>query len=116
MKWYEGIFILNPQTRAEETDKGIADLEGEIKKLQGEIVESRRLGKRTLAYPLHKNREGLYLLIYFKMDPAQLETFNRKLRLKEEVWRHLILATSEQAIKEAKFSMEEAPARAYYEE
>ena len=111
MKWYEGMFIVNPTLRGEDVDKTLSEVEGEIKKLKGEVVDSRRLGKKNLAYPIDKQREGLYWLVYFKIDPAQLEPLNRKLHLKEEITRLLILQSSEQAMKNAHISIDEVRVR-----
>lgn len=115
MNWYEGMFIINPLLKVEETDKVVADLEGEIKKLKGEVKEARRFGKKTLAYPINKQKEGSYLLLYFRLDPAQLDAFTKKLHLNEQVLRHLILQSYENAMKEANFRMEEPHTREYEE-
>lgn len=106
MKWYEGMFIINPQLRPEETERVIADIEGEIKKLNGEIVHSRRLGKKMLAYPIQKAREGVYLLLFFKLEPGSFDSLGKKLRLREEILRLLILGSSEQGMKESQICLD----------
>lgn len=106
MKLYEGMFILDPQLREEELKTLIADVEGEIKKLKGEILESRNLGKKRLAYPINKQLDGYYLVLYFNIDSITLDTLNQKLRLKERLFRSLILSTTEELKKETGLYLE----------
>ena len=112
MNLYEGMFILNSLLRPEETDKLVADIEGEMKKLKGEVVETKRLGKKMMAYPINKHNEGVYLLIFFKVEPTSLDALNKKLHLNENIWRILFLQSDEEAMKNAVLRTEE-PRREY---
>lgn len=100
MKLYEGMFILDPQLKDDELTALISEIEGEIKKLKGEILESKSLGKKRMAYSINKQPDGYYLVLYFNLDSITLDTLNQKLRLKERLYRSLILSTTEEIKKE----------------
>ena len=56
----------------------------------GEIVKVDHWGKRRLANPIRKQREGNYVLIQANLTPAFTATLERNLRFLEPVLRFLI--------------------------
>ena len=100
MNLYEGMFILDPHLNDQEVKDLVSDIEEEIKKLNGQIVESHNLGKKRLAYAINKQVEGYYLSLYFKAETSAIDKLNNKYRLKERIFRNLILGTTEDLKKE----------------
>lgn len=86
---YEVMFILDPALDEEkrnatiETVKGIIAAEGEV----GEVDE---WGLRKLAYPIQKKNEGYYVVIEFKAQPTLPKELDRRLKISDNVMRHLI--------------------------
>ena len=111
MKLYEGMFILDPHLKDEELKSLISEIEDEIKKLKGTILESRNLGKKRMAYAINKQPDGYYLILYFNLDSLALDTLNQKLRIKERLFRSLILSTTEELKKETGIYLETVGSR-----
>jgi small subunit ribosomal protein S6 len=61
----------------------------------GEITGTELWGKRTLAYPIKKFFEGLYVLHRVAMPPQGTMEVDRFLRFNEDVIRYLIVRTDE---------------------
>ena len=58
---------------------------------QGTINTTEIWGRRTLAYPIGKNYDGIYVLQRFQMLPVGTEELERLLRFNENVIRHLLI-------------------------
>jgi small subunit ribosomal protein S6 len=90
MNRYEIMFIianaLDDEKKAAivETVKGIIE-DG------GEVTKADVIGTKRLAYPIQKKNEGYYVLIEFNA-PAELpKELDRRLRISDDVVRHLII-------------------------
>ncbi len=63
---------------------------GEVTSLNTTTVNALTLGRRRLAYPIRKFRDGYYALYHFSLDPSGVDEVERELRLNTQVLRHLI--------------------------
>ena len=88
---YEALVIVNAVGTEAELQQAVARVEEPIKKLGGAIEKSQGFGRRRLAYRIGRQQEGVYHLVSFRMDPAQLNELKRLLRLNEGVVRFLVL-------------------------
>jgi small subunit ribosomal protein S6 len=86
---YEMMVLLSPDM--EEPREEVTKIEEVVRNLGGEIVKSDVLGKKKLAYPIDKKTEGVYALLYFKLEPTQTFELKRVLGLRSNIWRQLIL-------------------------
>ena len=95
MRTYETILILKPQL----SDPEVAEFVEKAKKLisgeGGEILSEDKLGRRKLAHPIGRNRDGFYVYIKFKASSAVLDKLNHQLRVSENVMRHINFNASE---------------------
>ena len=55
------------------------------------ILSGRRWDERRLAYPIHGQHRGTYLLIYFSADTQSLVAIRRDLQFNESVLRSLLV-------------------------
>lgn len=62
---------------------------------QGTVATTEIWGRRTLAYPIGKNFDGIYILQRFQMLPSGTDELDRFLRLNENVIRYLLIRTDE---------------------
>lgn len=87
---YEIMYIIDPSL---EDDKKKAAIENvnEIINGNGEVGEVDVWGMRKLAYPINKKTEGYYVVTTFKADPTLPKELDRRLRISDEVIRHLII-------------------------
>lgn len=86
MKQYEIIFITRENLSGKDDP-----LTKEIEALDGKILNTSALGQKQLAYPIKKEKSGFYTSCLFEIEPEKLTDLNRKLDLKEEILRHLII-------------------------
>ncbi len=100
MGLYEGMFILSPDVDGESLEKEIDYLKNEIVKLLGEISEAKALGKRRLAYPINKVKDGFYLLINFAAKSDIIDPFLKKVRLNPNVLRAQVFKKEKHSISE----------------
>ncbi|MDD6043906.1 MAG: 30S ribosomal protein S6 [Eubacteriaceae bacterium] len=90
MKNYELMFIINPtledaKKEAEiEKVKAIIEADGEVEKVDA-------WGMRKLAYPIEKKNEGYYVVVEFKASTELPKELDRKLRISDDVMRHIII-------------------------
>jgi small subunit ribosomal protein S6 len=88
---YEVTYILRPSLEESEVEER-ANAIGEIVKSQGgEVGAVERLGKKRLAYEINDVREGNYVVMQFKSEPAASKELERQLKLHEDVLRALIV-------------------------
>jgi small subunit ribosomal protein S6 len=57
----------------------------------GEVVKTDRVGLKKLAYPIRKKNEGYYVLVEFKAPADLPKELDRRLRISDDVVRHLII-------------------------
>jgi ribosomal protein S6 len=68
---------------------------GEITRLDGNVLTTEVLGKRTFARPMQKRDNGIYVKIRFELDPSQVSVLLGRYRLAEDVFRVQILAVDD---------------------
>ena len=89
---YEITYILKPNLEEAETDERVAALAAGLTSGGGEVVgEIEKMGKRRLAYEIDDTREGFYVVMKFKSEPAQAKELERQMRLNEDVMRALLI-------------------------
>ena len=94
MTKYEVMFILNPtlederRNQAVETVKEIINADGVVEK----VVD---MGMRKLAYPIEKKEEGYYVVVEFDGNPTLPKELDRRLRISDNVMRHIIINKEE---------------------
>lgn len=91
MRAYELVFIAVPDLEKTALDELVEKVAGWIKDGDGSIAKIDRWGKRELAYPIRKLKEGQYVLMDIQMDPANCAGLERNLRLTEPVMRYLLV-------------------------
>jgi len=60
------------------------------------VVEFKELGDKKLAYPIKKETTGSYYLMIVEADNNAINEFDRKIKLDENVIRHLIIRKDEE--------------------
>ena len=68
----------------------------------GTLLSQEMLGKKKLAYPIKKTRNGFYVLQNFNLDGVKLQSLDNKLRSMEPIIRYLIINVEEQEARAAK--------------
>lgn len=97
MQEYEGMFIVDPRLNEDALEQAISSIEEEIAKNGGEIKKRDPWGRRRLAYPINKHREGFYYRLDFLVDEKQIDRLKKTYRLNESILRILITRRSNEA-------------------
>lgn len=99
MRTYEVLYILRPDLDEEATAAAIAKYNQLVQDQGGEIIKTQPWGKRRLAYEIQKFRDGYYVLMLFRGEPAVSQELERVFKISEDVIRYLI-ARQEEAVNE----------------
>ena len=91
MKQYEVTFILKPDLDKGSIDKILGQMQELVAKHKGAIAEIKEMGKNRLAYPLKKNKEGIYYRLNFSIIPDAIAIIKKSLILNESILRVLIV-------------------------
>lgn len=91
---YEVMFIINPTLEDEKKDATVETVQSIIA-ADGEVGKVDVWGMRKLAYPIEKKEEGYYVVVEFKANPTLPYELNRKLRISDNVMRHIIINKDE---------------------
>ncbi len=89
--YYETMYILRPDIAEEEVNNHIEKYNKLLENMGGEILDSQMRGKRRLAYPIAKNREGIYVQLSHQGDGQHIEKIERAMRLSEDVIRYMTI-------------------------
>ena len=84
---YEGLFIFPETLDEEQLDQAIDAVKGELEKLDGSQESVTRLGKRSFARPMKKKKAGIYTIIMFRLDGANISALKLRLKLATNVFR-----------------------------
>ncbi len=111
MNIYEAMYIIDPKLGEDELDGEIQVILDGIKENGGEIISTKNLGKRDLAYSIKKSQEGAYFLVYFKLaDGKVLDSIKDKYKLDTKILRYMILRNKQEQVPEPQKEIELEPA------
>ena len=83
---YEGLFIF-PETLDEETlDLAITRVKEELETLGGSLESTTRMGKKTFARPMKKQKAGYYVVLMIRLEGGQMDAFKKRLKLATDVF------------------------------
>jgi len=102
VRYYEAIFIAQPNLEQNELYKLIGETKNMLEKRDGELLYEEVMGKRRLAYPIQKQRFGTYVLLQFRGDGAGNARLNQDLELKDNILAHMIVRIDEEEVREAR--------------
>ncbi len=87
--YYETMYILRPDIPEEEVEGHLTKYRDLVIEAGAEVLDSQMRGKRRLAYPINKHREGIYVQLNHNGDGQQVGVLERAMRLSEDVMRYL---------------------------
>jgi len=91
MRNYELGIVLQPTLDEAEVTRLIEKVTQYLNTDGGSVTSVNVWGKRPLAYPIRKQREGIYVFLQAQIDPRRVESLERMLKLDENVLRHLVV-------------------------
>ncbi len=91
MSVYETLFIAMPSMTGEEVEKLVEKVTSTVESQGGKIRKVDNWGKKVLAYPIKKVTEGIYVLVEFEMEKNKVSELDRRMKLDENILRHIIV-------------------------
>lgn len=95
MPTYETVVVVHPRL----SDAEIADFADKTKQMitkdGGEILSEDRWGRRKLAYPIKKSREGYYLYLKYTAKGSLVHKMGQHFRIQETILRALTVHARE---------------------
>lgn len=91
MREYELMLVLDP-TLDEAGEQGATErVQSFVTAHSGEMLGIDPMGRRRLAYPIERHRDGIYTIARFKMAPSAADELERGLKLNDQVLRHMLI-------------------------
>jgi small subunit ribosomal protein S6 len=109
---YELAFILSPEAGEEETRAIMDRVEQVVTTHDGQVVKVNQWGRRRLAYPIERHRDGIYVFIDMILTPESVSELERTLKVSEIVLRHMVKRRDPKAVQKEREEREAREARA----
>jgi small subunit ribosomal protein S6 len=90
MRRYELMLVIRPDVADDKSQALVDRTTRQIVTAGGQIVKVAPWGRRRLAYPIDRHREGSYQIILFEAPPGAITELEHTLLITEEVLRHLV--------------------------
>jgi len=90
MENYEGIFIIKPEIKDEDVKNVFKVISDGVTKYGGTIKKEDSWGKRSLAYPVNKAKEGHYFKLDFSAPTSAIAKLEEACRLNGDILRTMI--------------------------
>lgn len=93
---YELVYILPPDTTEEQVSELQQQIESVVSRLNGTLEKTENWGRKRLAYPIGRHKEGLYVLDVIAGSGELMKELDRRLRVIDQVIRHMIVRVDEE--------------------
>ena len=101
MRYYETLYIINPELVDEDYGDVVAKFNGLIEKNNGVMIKVDEWGKKNLAYEVKKFDKGCYVLLQYCGEPHIITELKREFKLDERVIKYQTIKLSDTADPEA---------------
>jgi len=88
---YELMLVFRPDAPDERIAAIVDRTTRQLTAAGGQIIKVAPWGRRRLAYPIERHREGSYHIVVFEAPPESIVELERGLLITEEVLRHLVV-------------------------
>ncbi|MDZ7822246.1 MAG: 30S ribosomal protein S6 [Candidatus Marinimicrobia bacterium] len=95
MRYYEMLFIVHPNYEQDRLEAVIDSVKKAITDKKGKILKADDWGKRKLAYLINKQRYGSYVLMYFEIDPKQVDEIHHWMEIQHQILHQMIIRLEE---------------------
>jgi small subunit ribosomal protein S6 len=95
MPQYELMYIVASSISDDEIPTVTDGVLNFITELGGKVIKEEHLGKKKLAYPVKKTRNGYYVVANFEFEPKMVSELDAKVRNHEGIIRHIVISMEE---------------------
>ena len=90
MRYYETIYIVDPNLENLVLDKTMDEISKELEKTESKLINHRVWGKKRLAYQIEKQKYGTYVLLQFEEgNQEKMVDFSTWMKLNNSIIRHM---------------------------
>ena len=90
MRYYETLYIVNPNLENEALDITMGEIGTELEKTKSKLINHRVWAKKRLAYQIDKQKYGSYILLQFEGgEQDKMNEFDTWMKLNNTVLRHM---------------------------
>ena len=90
MRYYETIYIVDPNLENLVLDKTMDEISKELGKTESKLINHRVWGKKRLAYQIEKQKYGTYVLLQFEEgNQEKMIDFSTWMKLNNSIIRHM---------------------------
>jgi small subunit ribosomal protein S6 len=98
---YEILFIADPNLGEPEVDALASTVQGYVEREGGKVEKLEKWGKKRLAYPIKKHRDGSYVLMVVAGRPALVQEVERRMRVTDGLLKFIAVRVDEDLRKAA---------------
>lgn len=91
MKKYEIMYIIRPTVLEDDRKALVEELNAIFTSRGAELVKVNEWGMKELAYEIQKHKKGYYVVLDVISNEEARAEFDRVVRIKEDIIRHMIL-------------------------
>jgi len=91
MRDYELVALINPEVDEEGVSKIVDKLSQSIDSRGGVVEDTKKWGKRKLAYPIRRFMEADYVLARFKLTPKSVKELEGEINALGDILRYLVV-------------------------
>ena len=93
---YEVMYIVNPDTAADDVTNLNENLQGVIENQGGSVVKLENMGKRKMAYEINRKGEGHYVLFEIEGSGKEIAELERRMRVNDAIMRYITVRVDEE--------------------
>jgi small subunit ribosomal protein S6 len=87
---YETVFVLPGDAQPQKVDDFVEKVKSLIVQKGGDVTLTEKWGRRRLAYPIGRQREGYYTFLQFNAQPSFVAELNQFFHVSEDVIRQIV--------------------------
>lgn len=93
---YELVYIMPPDVTEQQVADQHTQIESIVTRFGGSILNTETWGRRKLQYDIARQKEGFYVLEYFTGPGEMVKELDRRLKVVDQVIRHLVVRVDEE--------------------
>lgn len=98
MSFYECTFICTPEIPPEKVDEAVEKVTKIVQENNGSIIIANKLGRRRLAYPIKKFREGSYVYMELSGTGEMVSAIENYFKISDFVIRYLTVKAAKKPV------------------
>ena len=96
MRYYETLYIVDPNLDSKILEKTMTEIEQELSKTKSKVINHRVWDKKRLAYQISNHKYGSYIILQFEVgDVTKMVDFDVWMKLNNIVLRHMTVLLSQ---------------------